>query len=233
MRMQYNKNTHSRTIKSYTFRSGRMTTGQKNGLNDAWSQYGLSIKQGIIDFTTIFNNNAPTILEIGYGMGYSLTTMAKSQEDINFIGVEIYKPGVGSLLNKALKLDLKNIRTYCADANEVIDECIPDCSLFKILIYFPDPWPKTRHQKRRLIQPYFIDKVQRKLKKNSIIHLATDWEDYAHQMLNVLNKHPNLHNKSVDKTQFSVERRTRPTTKFEERGTRLGHNIWDLEFIKK
>ncbi len=220
---------HHREIKSFVLRAGRMTSGQQRGWDECWQGWGLSIDQGSLDITAAFGRDAPAVLEIGYGMGHSLVTMAGLESDKNFIGIEVHRPGVGSLLNESQIAGLTNVRTYCDDAVQVLRQCIPDGSLARVQIYFPDPWHKKRHNKRRLIQSAFIDAIRPKLAIGGIVHLATDWEHYAEQMLEVMSEAEGFDNQAEDNG-YSPRPDFRPLTKFEKRGQRLGHGVWDLLF---
>ena len=216
-------------IKSFVLRARRMSTGQCRGWNEHWDRFGLKKEDGLLNIHTTFDRKAPVVLEIGYGMGLSLIAMAKAESDKNFIGVEVYRPGVGSLLNGSQQAGLNNIRTYCNDAVEVLRDCITNDSLSRLQIYFPDSWHKKRHHKRRLIQLKFIDAIRSKLILGGVIHLTTDWEDYAKQMMKVLTVAKGFKNKEV-KEKYSPRPSFRPLTKFEKRGHQLCHNIWDLLF---
>lgn len=181
------------------------------------------------DFAQVFGRQAPLTLEIGFGMGHSLLEMAQATPGHDFIGIEVHRPGVGSLLSGLLAEGVNNVRVYSCDALEVLKTCVPDSSLDRLLLFFPDPWHKSRHHKRRIVQPEFAQLVRSKLKVGGIFHLATDWEPYAEHMLEVLNVAPGFMNLSADQT--SVPRPLeRPVTKFERRGERLGHGVWDLKF---
>jgi len=212
-----------RTIKSFVRREGRMTPAQKQALDSLWSQYGLETSASTIDFSTIFKNQFPTILEIGFGMGSSLLAIAQEHPENNYIGIEVHRPGVGALLANIATHNLTNIRIYCADAIEVLNQCILDNSLTEIIILFPDPWPKKKHHKRRLIQPKFIELIHSKLQPNGYLHIATDWENYAEHIEQIMTQ-----TKFFKKT----TPKPRPETKFEQRGKKLGHKIWDFGFCK-
>lgn len=218
-----------RLIKSFVRREGRMTPGQKSALEKHWAEFGLSIEQGFISFGEVFQNDHPVTLEIGFGMGHSLLALAEKNPECNFIGVEVHRPGVGKLLAQVEELGLKNIRVYQEDAVEVLKQCIPNASLQRVLIFFPDPWHKKKHNKRRLIQATFAELLAQKLKPEGELFLATDWEDYAMHMLDVLNNAPSFKNQSSDNT-FITRPEWRPTTKFEIRGQKLGHGVWDLNY---
>ena len=208
-----------------------MTVGQQRGWDECWDKWGLTLEQGALNMAETFGRSGPVVLEIGYGMGLSLVEMAKTAPDLDFIGVEVHRPGVGSLLNEANTAEISNIRTYNDDAVEVLRQCIPDNSLSRVQIYFPDPWHKKRHNKRRLVQPAFIDALKPKLVTGGIIHLATDWENYADQMMEVMSAAEGFKNLAGEYA-FSERPEYRPLTKFEKRGQRLGHDVWDLLFEK-
>lgn len=209
-----------------------MTIAQQRGWDECWEKWGLEMNMGLLDLEAVFGRKGPTILEIGYGMGLSLVEMAKNTLDAHFIGIEVHRPGVGSFLNEANNSGLTNVRSYCHDAVEVLNQCIPDNSLSRVQIYFPDPWHKKRHHKRRLIQPEFIKLLSSKLVSGGVIHLATDWENYAEQMMNVMSADKGFKNQK-GKYIFSERPTYRPLTKFEKRGQRLGHNVLDLLFEKQ
>ncbi|MBB2496882.1 tRNA (guanosine(46)-N7)-methyltransferase TrmB [Aquipseudomonas ullengensis] len=218
-----------RAIKSFVMRSGRMTEGQQRGLDQGWPQFGLQLEDGLRDFDQVFGRSAPRTFEIGFGMGHATLEMAAAAPEHDFIGVEVHKPGVGALLNGALTQNLSNIRVYSCDALEVLRDCVADASLDRLLLFFPDPWHKARHHKRRIVQLSFAELVRSKLKVGGVLHMATDWQPYAEYMLEVLSAAPGYHNLSADSTY--VERPSeRPITKFERRGERLGHGVWDLKF---
>ncbi len=221
--------TARREIKSFVLRAGRMTTGQQRGWDECWEKWGLTIDQSTLDQEKTFGREAPMILEIGYGMGHSLVTMAGAEPDKDFIGIEVHRPGVGSLLNEARIAGITNLRSYCDDAVEVLKQCIPDGSLSRVQIYFPDPWHKKRHHKRRLVQPAFIEAIRSKLAMGGVIHMATDWENYAEQMLEVMTAAEGFSNQAED-NRYAPRPDYRPLTKFEKRGQRLGHGVWDLLF---
>jgi tRNA (guanine-N7-)-methyltransferase len=221
---------HHREIKSFVVRGGRLTTSQQKGMDQYWPLYGLDRQSGLLDAVTVFGNTHPLVFEIGFGMGESLIQMAREQTQQNFIGVDVHPPGIGAILRNIAEHKLENLRVYQDDAKLVLKDCIADESLDKIQIYFPDPWHKKRHHKRRLIQPAFMGQLLPKLKPAGIIHLATDWENYAEQMLEVLSAIPELEN-CAGEGNFSTANE-RPITKFEKRGERLGHGVWDLLFRK-
>lgn len=221
-----------RPIRSFVLRSGRMTIGQERAFNENWVRWGLEHRDGQLDFTAAFGRQAaPRVLEIGFGMGQSLVAMAAAAPDTDFVGVEVHKPGVGRLLHGMVEQQVDNIRVYCHDAVEILRDCIPEASLDTVQIFFPDPWHKKRHNKRRLIQPTFVDQLLTRLKPGGTLHLATDWENYAQQMMEVLDQNQGLSN-TCGPGQFAPRPEHRPLTKFELRGERLGHGVWDLVFTK-
>jgi len=215
-------------IKSFVLRQGRTSPRQLNGVEEL-PRYEVSAGDGPIDLEMLFGREAPTVIEIGFGMGASLTTMAKAYPETNFIGIEVHKPGVGSLVADLMDEGITNVRIVNGDAVSFITTRIDPQTLSGVQIFFPDPWPKKRHHKRRLIQAPFISLLTEKLAPGGFIHCATDWEDYAHQMLEVLSANPLLKNCAADGA-FIERPETRPVTKFERRGERLGHGVWDVKF---
>ncbi len=220
-----------RTIRSFACRQGRLTKGQSRALGDLWPDLGLDPNARIGQFVEVFGRAGPTVLEIGFGMGESLAHMALTNPDHNYIGIEVHRPGIGHLLTLVEEHNLKNVRIYYADAVRIIKQCLPNNSLHGTQIFFPDPWHKRRHHKRRLIQTEFVTLLTDKLVAGGFIHLATDWQDYASHMLTVLEQNPNLRN-SAPSLDFIPRPDTRPLTKFETRGHGLGHGVWDLMFKK-
>jgi len=229
---ELSQTSQKRRIRSFVRREGRMTTGQKKAFETLWSVYGLNPEETLTDIHAPFGRQAPVVLEIGFGMGDSLAQQAASQPQTDFIGIEVHRPGVGHLLSLIGTQALTNIRLYCADAVEVLTRCIPDASLNGVQIFFPDPWPKKRHHKRRLIQKPFIQLLANKLAPQGSLHLATDWENYAEHMLLVMNGCEEFINTSAN-GQYVERPASRPLTKFENRGQRLGHGVWDLVWQKK
>lgn len=216
-----------RKIQSFVRRSGRLTTSQQHALNNLADDF---IIHAITQDT--FDNNNAVILEIGFGNGDSLLQMAQDEPEHNFIGIEVYEAGVGRLLNNANIHNLKNLKIINDDATEILQNT-PDNYLSGLQLYFPDPWHKKKHNKRRIVTPEFLDLIALKMQKNGFVHMATDWQEYAIEMLEKLDNHQSFEN-SVSATQkFSDKPSRRPTTKFEKRGERLGHGVWDLIFIKK
>ena len=218
-----------RRIRSYVLRAGRMTPGQQRGFEQNWGRWGLQHSDGLLDFDATFGRAGPRVLEIGFGMGQSLVTMAAASPATNFVGIEVHRPGVGKLLHSMEEQGVDNIRTYCHDAVEILRDCIPPDSLDTVQIFFPDPWHKKKHNKRRLIQAPLVAHVVTRMKVGGILHLATDWEDYAEQMMAVLSAEPGLGNECGE-GEFAPRPEHRPLTKFERRGERLGHGVWDLIF---
>ena len=218
-----------RTVRSFVKREGRLTKGQAGAIERQWSKMGLSLTDGMLNFEQVFNRKAPVTLEIGFGMGHSLVEMAENDPERNFIGIEVHEPGVGACLMAAEEADLKNLRVFHEDAVEVLKQCVPDNSLNCVQVFFPDPWHKKRHHKRRIIQPEFVELLIKKLEAGGIIHLATDWENYAEHMLEVLNGSSALTNLS-ESGGYIPRPDSRPKTKFERRGEGKGHGVWDLQF---
>ncbi len=218
-----------KSIRSFVIRAGRITQGQKHAFEDWWPDYGLSLHRGRLDPDACFGRQAPRVLEIGFGMGDSLFAMASDEPDKDFIGIEVHPPGVGRLINNAGKTGLTNLRVYMADAMDVLEDCIPDQSLTRLQIYFPDPWHKKKHHKRRMIQPAFVQRLRSKLALGGVLHLATDWQHYAEQMLEVMSAAEGFRNLSPG-GDYCPRPAYRPITKFEKRGERLGHGVWDLLF---
>ncbi len=221
-----------RRVRSYVLRAGRMTTAQRRAYAQGWQRWGLEHADGALDFDAVFDRGGPCVLEIGFGMGQSLAEMARANPTSNFVGVEVHKPGVGRLLHAIAEHEVDNIRIYCHDAVDILRDCITDTSLDTVQVFFPDPWHKKRHNKRRLIQPPLVALLTSKLKIGGRLHLATDWEDYAQQMMAVLTAADGLVNLQGS-GQFAPRPEHRPLTKFEQRGERLGHGVWDLVFQRE
>ena len=219
-------------IQSFVRRSGRLTLGQRTGLIDLWPQFGVDIPSGIIDLNSLFKKIQPITLEIGFGNGDSLLEMAINAPDQNFLGIEVYEAGIGRLINEANKHQLSNLKIIKADAVEVLEHHIKDDSFDTFQLFFPDPWHKKKHHKRRIIQTDFLDLISDKLQDGGTIHMATDWENYAEYMMVTLENHPYFKN-TMDAHKYSLRPEHRPITKFERRGERLGHGVWDLIFINE
>ena len=220
-----------RKVRSFVLREGRLTAGQRNALDNLWPRFGLERADGVLDPQAVFGRDAPRVLEIGYGMGHSLADMAQADPDKDFIGIEVHRPGVGALLMEIQQRGLSNLRSYCDDAVEILELCIPDNSLARVQLYFPDPWHKKKHHKRRIVQPAWVALVQRKLQPGGVLHMATDWENYSEHMMEVMNDADGFTN-LTGAGQFSPRPSWRPETKFERRGEKLGHGVWDLLFEK-
>lgn len=220
-----------RKIKSYVLRAGRMTIRQQQGLDKHLSNYALPLADEKWDLNNLFAKRAPVVVEIGFGMGHSLLQMAKDNPDINYIGIEVHLAGLGSFAADVYENKLDNVKIVNADAVEILQKYVPDNSLLGVQIFFPDPWPKKKHHKRRLIQKDFVNLLVAKIKLGGFVHCATDWEDYAHHMLEILTETEELSNMDVN-SQYVDRPSSRPLTKFEQRGMRLGHKVWDLQFKK-
>ncbi len=222
-----------RHIRSFVRREGRKTKAHTEAWDRLWLIYGLStFPRGFLELDEVFGRSSEKVLEIGFGDGQSLIKMAKVAPEKDFIGIEVYRTGVCNLLISIEKECLTNIRIFCADALEVLEHQIPNNSLAAIQVFFADPWPKTRHHKRRLVQPSFAMLAAKKLKEKGILHLATDWMDYAYQMMSVMSESHYFENaKGVG--QFVPRPSYRPLTKYEQKGLQQGHETWDLIFFKR
>lgn len=221
---------HPRAIRSYVMRAGRTTEGQARALADLGPRFVLPYEAAPLDYAATFGRTAPVVLEIGFGMGDATAKIAQALPDTDFIGCEVHEPGVGALLKHIGEMSLGNVRVIRHDAVEVLQHMIPPASLAGVHIFFPDPWHKKRHHKRRLIQAPLVAHLTSRLAPGGYLHCATDWEPYAQQILEVLSAEPGLVNSAegyADKPAY------RPLTKFENRGLRLGHGVWDLVFRKK
>lgn len=214
-------------------RAGRMTPGQQRGWDEGFPQYGLSAEQGALDWDDQFGASGRRIVEIGFGMGDSLIQMAQADPGAQFIGIEVHRPGVGRLLSRVLAEKIQNVRVYAEDAVDVFAQSLTLESLDAIHIFFPDPWHKKRHHKRRLIQPDWVREITQRLKAGGYLHLATDWEPYAEHMFDVLDDVPSLKNASGAPRTAVPRPDYRPLTKFEARGERLGHRVQDLVYLKQ
>ena len=221
-----------RHIRSFVRREGRLTKGQQKALDTLGPKYMLEFDRQPLDLDALFGRQAPHYLEIGFGDGQALAEMAAAQPEVDFIGIEVHRPGVGSLLQRVEQHALTNVRVICADVVEVLKTMLADTCLDKVLLFFPDPWHKKRHHKRRLVQADFVALIQQKLKPAGVLHMATDWQDYAMHMLAVMRNAPGFNNTSSDET-YVMRPAYRPLTKFEARGQRLGHGVWDLVFERR
>ncbi|HAF01333.1 MAG TPA: tRNA (guanosine(46)-N7)-methyltransferase TrmB [Methylophilaceae bacterium] len=223
--------TLSRRIRSFVLRQGRLTKGQERALEIGWPQFGIEYTDQMLDLSQTFARaDSKKILEIGFGMGDATAKIAQTLPDSDFLAVEVHTPGVGSLLKLMQENDIQNIRIIQHDAVEVLQHMVPDQSLDGVHIFFPDPWHKKRHHKRRLIQAEFVKLLCSKLKVGAYIHVATDWQEYAEWVLEVLNAEQQLDNTAND---YAEKPNYRPLTKFENRGIKLGHGVWDLVFLRQ
>jgi tRNA (guanine-N7-)-methyltransferase len=218
-------------IRSYVLRAGRITAAQKRALAELLPRYGIPCAPALLDLDAVFGRAAPRVLEIGFGNGDTLVGLASGRPDADFIGVEVHPPGVGHCLLAVEAAGLTNVRVIVGDAVEVLAHMIPPASLDEVLLYFPDPWPKKRHHKRRIVQPAFVARVASRLKPGGVFRLATDWEPYAAWMLEVLDASPDFLNASPGGG--CADRPERGATRFERRGRRLGHRVFDLEYVRR
>jgi tRNA (guanine-N7-)-methyltransferase len=219
-----------RPIRSFVLRAGRMGPGQQRALDELGPRFLLPYQAQPLDFKSVFGRDAPTVLEIGFGMGDATAQIAAALPGSDFIGIEVHAPGVGALLKRIGEMGLTNLRLVQHDAVEVLESMIPPQSLAGVHLYFPDPWHKKRHHKRRLIQPAFVQHLATRLAPGGYLHCATDWQPYAEQMLELLSAEPALRNTAEG---FATRPHWRPLTKFEARGLKLGHGVWDLLFRKR
>jgi tRNA (guanine-N7-)-methyltransferase len=220
-----------RRIRSFVLRAGRTTAAQERALAELWPAYGIDSK-GLLDLAAVFGRRAPRCLEIGFGAGEVIGQLAESHSDRDYLGIEVHRSGVGRLLLRAQRGGMQNLRVICDDAVDVLRERIADGSFEEILVFFPDPWHKKRHHKRRLIDAQFAALLTAKLQTHGTLRLATDWQEYAEQMLSVCNAAAGLASLSADRT-YVARPDFRPPTRFERRGERLGHGVWDLAYAKK
>lgn len=224
-------NPRLRTIRSFVRREGRFTPGQKSAMERLWPLFGVERSEQQLDLPTLFGRDAPRVLEIGFGNGLSLAEMAANAPEQDFLGIEVHRPGVGMLLIATEERALNNVRVMCEDAVEILKQQIPDNSLDRVQLFFPDPWHKKRHNKRRIVRPDFVQLLRSKLKPGGIFHMATDWQPYAEQMMEVMSAAEGYENQAGEDN-YSEKPAYRPLTKFEQRGQRLGHGVWDLLFKK-
>jgi tRNA (guanine-N7-)-methyltransferase len=219
-----------RPVRSYVLRAGRMGSGQVRALQDLAPRFVLPYSPTLLDTTAAFGRAAPLIVEIGFGMGQATAEIASAQPEVNFLGIEVHEAGVGALLQRIEAGGLRNLRILRHDAVEVLQHMIAPESLAGVMVFFPDPWPKKRHHKRRLIQPPFVHLLASRLQPGGVLHCATDWQPYAEQMLEVLAAEPLLANTAEG---YAPRPAYRPLTKFEARGLELGHGVWDLVFRRR
>ena len=217
-----------RGIKSYVLRAGRMTTAQTRGLEEVYPRLGVTLKEGErLDLDALFGRKARRVVEIGFGMGASLLEQARQNPDTDFLGIEVHAPGVGKLLDELDKAGLTNVRVCREDAIRVLDEGLDAESIDTVQLFFPDPWPKKKHHKRRIVQLPFAEKIRRILTQGGTFHMATDWEPYAEYMVEIMRDAPGFTN-TAENGDYVPRPDFRPQTKFETRGERLGHGVWDL-----
>ncbi len=220
-----------RKIRSYVLREGRLTAGQQRAFETLWPQFGIDFTPGqTLDLPGIFGNPNPVILEIGFGNGTSLAEMASQHPEQNYLGIEVHSPGVGRLLLDIEQRTLNNLRVMRHDAVELLEQGIAPASLAGVYLFFPDPWHKKKHHKRRILQPAMVQLLAQAIQPGGIFHAATDWEHYAEQMLEVLNEAHEQFENTAGPGSFAPRPNYRPSTKFEQRGERLGHGVWDLIF---
>ena len=223
----------ARAIRSFVLRQGRVSSAQQRAHDTLLPRFGIPFAEKAIDLDAAFGRKAPKILEIGFGMGETTAVIAKANPDRDYLGIEVHTPGVGSLLKTIGEEGLTNIRIIQHDAVEVLKHMITPGTLDGVHVFFPDPWPKKRHHKRRLLQPPLVALLASRMKPGAYLHTATDWEEYAQQMLAVLSAEPQLENTSTDASGYAPRPDYRPQTKFETRGLKLGHGVWDLVFRKR
>lgn len=219
-----------RPIRSYVIRASRYTDAQKVAIDQHWDDYVIAYEPRLFPSEELFGNSNPLTVEIGFGMGDSILEMAAANPQINFLGIEVHKPGVGKLLHGVVEQNLSNVKVFCHDAKEILAHCLAPASIARLLIFFPDPWHKKRHNKRRLVQTDFITQQLPLLADGGRIHLATDWEPYAEHMVEAMEAVEGIENLN-GAGQF-WQQPDRPETKFERRGIRLGHGVWDLLYAK-
>ncbi|MDP2241569.1 MAG: tRNA (guanosine(46)-N7)-methyltransferase TrmB [Burkholderiales bacterium] len=219
-----------RSIRSYVLRQGRVSNAQQRAHDTLLPRYGIPFSPNAIDLDVVFNRSAPKILEIGFGMGETTAEIAANHPENDYLGIEVHTPGVGGLLKRIAERGLDNVRIIQHDAVEVLAHMIAPSTFDGAHIFFPDPWPKKRHHKRRLIQPAFVTLLAERMKPGSYLHVATDWKEYAEQVLAVLAAEPRLRNTAEG---YAPRPDYRPQTKFESRGLKLGHGVWDIVFRKR
>ena len=220
-----------RTIRSFVRRAGRLTPSQRRALREFWPDYGIAYAEGYLDFSAVFGRDAPRVLEIGFGNGESLVQQAASSPDMDFIGIEVHEPGIGHCLLHAEAAGISNLRLICHDAVEVLSNQISDASLARVNIYFPDPWPKKRHHKRRILQHDFLRLAAGKIEAGGAFHISTDWESYAGQIDELIESQDGF-SLSESRVHSGDNPLDRPMTKFERRGLKLGHRIWDWRLTR-
>ena len=223
-----------RRIRSFVLRAGRITAAQQRALQELWPRYGIDAPAAgvtqYLDTEQLFGRSAPLVVEIGFGNGDNLLALARREPERNFLGIEVHRAGVGHLMHQAAEADLRNLRVACHDAVEVLSQQLAPGSVDEVLILFPDPWHKTRHHKRRLIQPEFVDLLASRLRPGGLLNLATDWEPYAVHMVEVIGAHAAFRNLAPPGSPYVARPEWRALTRFERRGQRLGHGVYDLSF---
>jgi tRNA (guanine-N7-)-methyltransferase len=219
-----------RPIRSFVLRQGRMSPAQARALETLWPTFGVAFASSPLDFDRVFGRRAPRVLDVGFGMGETTATMAEARPDVDFLAIDVHAPGVGSLLKRIDESGLANVRVMKHDAVEVVSAMIPPASLAGVHVFFPDPWPKKRHHKRRLLAPSFVHELARRLTPAGCLHVATDWEEYAQEVLATLAGEVLLENTADG---FAPRPTSRPLTKFEARGLKLGHGVRDLVFRRR
>ena len=220
-----------RPIRSFVRREGRLTPGQQRALERLMGRYGAP-QEGMLDAGTLFGPDVPMIMDIGFGDGEALAELARRHPERGYLGVEVHRPGIGRLLQRLEEAGTQNVRVACADAVELLERRVPDQALAGLQLFFPDPWPKKRHHKRRMVQPAWAALVARRLRPGGFLHLATDWQDYAEHMVSVLEDCPALDN-AAGAGRFADDPGERPVTRFERRGRRRGHAVWDLVYRRR
>jgi tRNA (guanine-N7-)-methyltransferase len=221
-----------RHVRSFVLRAGRVTAGQERALKELWPRYGVDFSPVPLELDALFGRCAPRCLEIGFGTGELLGTLAAAHPEVDYLGIEVHRPGVGRLLLRAEKAGLANLRVICHDAVEVLTAQLSAGCCDEILVFFPDPWHKKRHRKRRLIEPKFVRRLGEVLRPGGVLRLATDWQAYAQQMVEVCTEERQLVSLNPDR-QFAPRPAFRTPTRFERRGERLGHDVWDLAYRKR
>lgn len=231
---QLERGEQHRTVRSFVLREGRITPGQERALVRLWPRYGIAMPDvgRLLDLDRLFGNSNPVVLDIGFGNGAAIAETARARPDINLLGIEVHRPGVGRLLMRLEARQLGNVRVMCDDAMDVLAQALPPGSVQGVQLFFPDPWPKKKHHKRRIVQPRFLDLLQRALAPGGHFHLATDWQDYAEHVLALCEADARFEN-TAGAGRFTPRPEHRPVTKFERRGLALGHRTWDLIYRRR
>lgn len=224
--------TMHRRVRSFVLRMGRMTAGQQRAMTELWPRFGIDYQAQPLNLDEVFARRASRMIEIGFGTGDALLAYASAHPEIDCLGIEVHQPGAGHLLLQVERLGLSNVRVSCTDAVEVLSNQIAPSSIDAVHIFFPDPWHKARHHKRRLIQPAFADLLARVVKAEGLVRLATDWQPYAEHMRAVMDTHPHFIN-TAGEAGYAPRLMERPLTRFERRGHRLGHGVWDMTYARR